>query len=88
MLYLGEVVEDVEAALGDGDVHSVFGADADGRARFRKNDKVVSMNGTLVLDWVVFHLKEKRKKKRQQRMFIKYFLIETAQFRWEWTTNG
>lgn len=73
MLYLGEVVEDVEAALGDGDVHSVFGADADGRARFRKNDKVVSMNGTLVLDWVVFHLKEKRKKKDNKECSLSIF---------------
>lgn len=60
MLYLGKVVEDTEAALGDSDVHSIFGADADGGARFRHNDKVISMNRTFILDRVVFHLKEKR----------------------------
>lgn len=58
MLYLSEVVEDVEAALGDGDVHGVLGADADGCLRFRENDKVVSVNWTLVLDRVALHLQE------------------------------
>lgn len=56
MWYLGEVVEDVEAALGDGDVHGVFGADVDGSARFRKKNKVISVNRTPVLNGVVFHL--------------------------------
>lgn len=58
--YLCEVVEDVQAALGDGDVHGVFGADADNCLRFWQDDKVVSVNGTPVLDWVGLHLKEKR----------------------------
>ncbi len=53
-------MKDTEAALGDGDVHGVFGADVDGRARFRKNDKVIPMNGTPVLDRVVFYLKGER----------------------------
>ena len=56
MLYLGKVVEDVEAGLGDCDIHGVFGADVDGCAWLRKNYKVISMNRTLVLDWVVLNL--------------------------------
>lgn len=59
-VYLSEVVEDVERALRESDVHGVCGADGDGHARFWKNDKFISMNWTLVLDRVVFHLKEKR----------------------------
>lgn len=58
VLYLSEVVQDVEAALRDGDVHGVFGADVDGCARFWKNDKIIPVDGTLVLDRVVLHLKE------------------------------
>lgn len=53
-------MEDVERALRDSDVHGVCGADGDGHARFWKNDKFISMNWTLVVDRVVFHLKEKR----------------------------
>lgn len=56
MLYLGQVVEDSEAALGDGDVHSVFGADVDGSARFGQNDEAVSVDRTLVMDRVVLYL--------------------------------
>lgn len=52
-------MKDIQAALGDSDVHSIFGTDADGHSRFRKNDKVVSMNRTLVLDRVILHLKIK-----------------------------
>lgn len=58
-MYLSEVVEDVKRALRDSNVHGVCGADGDGHARFWKNDKFISMNWTLVLDRVVFHLKEK-----------------------------
>lgn len=59
-MYLSEVVEDIERALRESDVHGVCWADGDGHARFWKNDKFISMNWTLVLDRVVFHLKEKR----------------------------
>lgn len=52
-------MKDGESRLRDGDVDDVFGADADGGARFRQNDELVSVNGTLVLDWVRPHLKEK-----------------------------
>ena len=58
VLYLSKVVQDVQAALRDGDVHGVFGADVDGCARFWKNDKVIPVDGTLVLDRAVLHLKE------------------------------
>lgn len=53
-------MKDIEAALGDGDVHGVFGADVDGRARLRKNDKVIPVNRTPVLDRVVFYLRGER----------------------------
>lgn len=52
-------MKDSESRLRDGDVDDVFGADADGGARFRQNDELISVNGTLVLDWVRPHLKEK-----------------------------
>lgn len=64
VLYLGEVVKNIEAALGDGDVHGVFGADVDSCPRFRKNDKVVSVNRTPVLDRVVLHLQEQRQQQQ------------------------
>lgn len=56
--YLGQVLENGEAAFGDGDVHGVFGADADDGARFRKEYEVISVHGTLVHDWVVLDLLE------------------------------
>lgn len=57
--HLGQVVEDVQAALGHSDVHDVLRADVDRSPGFRQDDKVVSVNGALVLDWVVFHLKRR-----------------------------
>lgn len=56
MQYLGQVVEDAEGALGDSDVHGVFGADVDGCAGLGENDKVISRHGALVLHRVVLHL--------------------------------
>jgi len=56
MQYHGQVVEDVEGALGDSDVHGVFGADVDGCARLGEDDKVISRHGALVLHRVVLHL--------------------------------
>ena len=55
-LYLGQVGEDVEAGLGDGDVHGVFGADVDGSSRFRNINEVVTWHGAFILNWVVLHL--------------------------------
>lgn len=52
-------MKDSEGRLRDGDVDDVFGADAEGGAGFRQNDELVSVNRTLVLDWVRLHLKEK-----------------------------
>lgn len=52
-------MKDTKSTLRDGDVHYVFGADADGRARFRQDDKLISVNRTLVLDRVGLHLKGK-----------------------------
>lgn len=52
-------MKDSESRLRDGDAEDVFGADADGGARFRQNDKLISVNGTLVLDRVRPHLKDK-----------------------------
>lgn len=60
MFHLGEIIEDLKAALGYGNVHCVFGADVDGCPRFRKNYKVVSVNWTLVLDWVGLHLQKQK----------------------------
>lgn len=54
-------MEDTESALRDGDVHDVFGADADGGARVRQNDELISVNRTLVLDWVSSYLRGKKK---------------------------
>lgn len=59
-MYLGEVLENVEAALRDGDIHGVFGADVNDSARFRKEYEVISMNGAFVMDWIVFHLQEQK----------------------------
>lgn len=52
-------MKDSESSLRDGDVDDVFGADADGGARFRDNEELISVNRTLVLDRVGPHLKEK-----------------------------
>lgn len=52
-------MEDVQAALGNRDVHDVLRADVDRHTRFWKDDKVVAVYGALVLDRVVFHLERK-----------------------------
>lgn len=55
-IYLGQVLENVKAALRHGDVHGVCGADVDGCSGFRQNHKLVTVNWSLVLYWVVLHL--------------------------------
>lgn len=60
MSHLGEIIEDIKAALGYGNVHCVFGGDVNGCPRLWKNYEVVSVNRTLVLDGVVLHLQEQR----------------------------
>lgn len=52
-------MKDSESALREGDIHDVCGADADGSARLRQNDELISVNRTLVLDWVRPYLKKK-----------------------------
>lgn len=52
-------MKDSESALREGDIHDVRGADADGGARLRQNDELISVNRTLVLDWVRPYLKKK-----------------------------
>ena len=55
-LYLGQVGEDVEAGLGDGDVHGVFGTDVDGSSRFRNINEVITRHRAFILERVVLHL--------------------------------
>lgn len=52
-------MKDTERAPREGDVHDVCGADADGSARLRQNDEVISVNRTPVLDRVRLYLKGK-----------------------------
>lgn len=54
--HLGQFLKDTDAALGDGDVHGVFGADVDQHARFRNKCEVITMNRTFVYGSIVLHL--------------------------------
>lgn len=56
--YLGEVIKDVKAALGNSNVQGIFGVDVYCCPRLRKDYEIISMNRTLVLHWVIFHLQE------------------------------
>lgn len=65
-------MKDTESALREGDVHDVRGADADGSARFRQNDEIISVNRTLVLDRVSLYLKGEEINIQYETWFQRY----------------
>lgn len=71
-------MKDSESTLRDGDIHDVCGTDTDGSARLRQNDELISMNRTLVLDWVRSYLKKKDHKLIQGTIFYFNLKYSTA----------
>lgn len=55
-VYLSQVVEDTEAALGHCDVHGVFGTYGDGCARFWQHNKILPRTWTFISNRVILHL--------------------------------
>lgn len=55
-VYLSQVVEDNETALGHCDVHGVFGTYGDGCARVWQHNKILPRTWTFILNRVILHL--------------------------------